>query len=49
VHVTQDSSSFILLQKHSKVFKSIYTNCPGNVFPGNVLSGKRPLPDEVDD
>ena len=27
----QDSSSFILLHLHSKVFKIIYTNCPGNV------------------
>jgi len=24
----QDSSSFILLHRHSKVFKIIYTNCP---------------------
>jgi len=30
----QDSSSFILLHEHSKVFKIIYTNCPGNVCPG---------------
>jgi len=44
VHGAQDSSSFILLHEHSKVFKIIYTNCPGNVFPGKVLSGKRPLP-----
>jgi len=40
VHDAQDSSSFILLHEHSKVFKIIYTNCPGNICPGNVLSGK---------
>jgi len=34
VHDAQDSSSFILLHEQSKVFKIIYTNCPG----------KRPLP-----
>jgi len=28
VHSAQDSSSFILLPEHSKVFKIIYTNCP---------------------
>ena len=36
MHGAQDSSSFILLHEHSKVFKIIYTNCPGNVCPGNV-------------
>jgi len=45
VHGAQDSSSFILLHEHSKVFKIIYTNCSGNVCPGKWLSGKRPLPD----
>jgi len=44
VHSVQDSSSFILLREHSKVFKIIYTNFPGNVCPGKWLSGKRPLP-----
>ena len=29
MHVAQDSSSFILLHEHSKVFQIIYTNCPG--------------------
>jgi len=28
VHGAQDSSSFILLPEHSKVFKIIYTNYP---------------------
>ena len=28
VHSAQDSSLFIVLPKHSKVFKIIYTNCP---------------------
>jgi len=40
VHGAHDSSSFILLHEHSKGFQIIYTNCPGNVFQGNVLSGK---------
>jgi len=40
VHSAQDSSSFILLHEHSKVFKIIYTNRPGNVCPGNVSYGK---------
>jgi len=45
VHGAQDSSSFILLHKHSKVFKIINTHCPGNVCPEsdcaeNVLYGK---------
>ena len=44
MHGAQDSSSFILLHERSKVFKIIYTNCPGNVCPGKWLSGKRPLP-----
>jgi len=48
VHGAQDSSSFILLDEHSKVFKIIYTNCPGNVCPGKWLSGKRPLPGHTD-
>jgi len=39
VHGAQDSSSFILLREHSKVFKIIYTNCPGNVRYPLVLSG----------
>jgi len=34
VHGAQDSSPFILLHEHSKVFKIIYTNCPGNVLYG---------------
>jgi len=55
VHGAHDSSSFILLHEHSNGFQIIYTNCPRNVFqgnvllrkvfPGKVLSGKRPLPD----
>ena len=40
MHGAQDSSSFILLHEHSKVFKIIYTNCPGNVCPANVCPGK---------
>jgi len=40
VHGAQDSSSFIFLHEHSKVFKIIYTNYPGNVCPGKWLSGK---------
>jgi len=40
VHGAQDSSSFILLHEQSKVFKIIYTNCPGNVCPGKVCPGK---------
>jgi len=31
VHGAQDSSSFILLHEHSKVFKIICTNCLGKV------------------
>jgi len=54
VHGAQDSSSFILLQEHSKVFNIIYTNCPGNVCPGNVcpgkwLSGKRLVREIIDE
>jgi len=50
VHDAQNSSSFIFLREHSRVFKIIYTNFPGNVCsgnvresdcPGKVLSGKR--------
>ena len=40
VHGAQDSSSFILLYEHSKVFKIIYTNCPGNICSGNICPGK---------
>ena len=36
----QDNSSFILLHEHSKVFRIIFTNCPGNVCLGNVCPGK---------
>jgi len=43
VNGTQDSSPFILLHEQSKVFKISYTNCPGNVCPGKVLSGKCPV------
>jgi len=36
VHGAQDSSSFILLHEHSKVFKIIYTNCPWKRLSGKV-------------
>jgi len=54
MHGAQDSSSFILLHEHSKVFKVIYVNCPGNVLSWKVivrersLSGKRPLPNTTE-
>jgi len=44
MHGAQDSAPFILPHEHSKVFKIIYTNCPGNICPGKWLSRKRPLP-----
>jgi len=31
------SHRHILLHEHSKVFKIIYTNCPGNVLSGKVI------------
>jgi len=37
VHGAQDSSSFILLHGHSKVFKIIYTNCPTKRLSGKVI------------
>jgi len=37
VHGAQDSSSFITLHEHSKVFQIMYTNCRGNVFSGKVI------------
>jgi len=44
VHGAQDSSSFILLHEHSKVFKIIYTNSPGG---GKRLSGESDCPGNV--
>ena len=49
MHGAQDSSSFILLHEHSKVFQIVYTNCPGNVCPGKWLSGKRLVREIIDE